>query len=371
MSNTSTSTDKITITTKNNNRNNKKSKNRRRRIRKNGNKRVAKQALPEMFHVSSCAKLYMKALVDPFNVQGAPCIPDTIILPSYKYRTFLTSSFGAGIGGTGWIAFDPWQALFNDLAIGPTFTQGSIYYTIPGVYADTGFNYTNTTTPIAGVFATNPSTMFNSSQFNLAENSLNRYRLVAAGLRVRYTGSTFNNQGVITQCRVPNNLNAPFLFNPTDAMRQQYSRQSPIKKNVWKYVYYQPENPEDFDYIGSDGLPGYTGTQSSNYCLLLFLSGCEPGAPFQFEMTSHFEVIGPNVPITKSHSDPAATTAVMSAMPVRAPEGSPSQEMPIVVRGFLESMGDLTGNAVSNIGNSLMDVAKDVGPSLIKSLLVV
>jgi hypothetical protein len=64
--------------------------------------------------LSSCSAEYAKALIDPWCVTIPPCVPDTIVLPSFKYSTRGRGNFVIGTAGVGYIAMLPINGATSD-----------------------------------------------------------------------------------------------------------------------------------------------------------------------------------------------------------------------------------------------------------------
>jgi len=131
---------------------------------------------------TECAMDYYKALVDPWAYRFAerlPCIPDLTVVPSYKFNTTVIGRAYVGAGGMGYIAINP-HVLGSARGIG-WFTSADTYAgnTI-GLSAATGLSpLYDTTFPYDGLGA------------------LPSFRLVAAGLRVKYTGQELTRSGQV------------------------------------------------------------------------------------------------------------------------------------------------------------------------------
>lgn len=130
--------------------------------------------------ISPCSLLYARALADPFamfNNSKEICIPDLYDLPSKKFKTLSRFTFTIGTNGVGGVILAPFTfANDTQMAYATSATTTSINLPLP---ADTGAQ------PIL------------DQQFPYPTAARRNVRLVAAGLRVRYTGTELNRSGQV------------------------------------------------------------------------------------------------------------------------------------------------------------------------------
>lgn len=261
--------------------------------------------------LSSCAQSYAKALTDPFGpTTEAPCIPDTITLPSYKFSTTTRGVFVVGTSGLGYVSYDPWLAVHNGASVAAPFTNAPVRFTQA---AFAGASFDAATIPAGtGVAASNSQITVSQMQDNLQTRD---FRLVGAGLRVRYASNELDRGGRMIVYR--NRANLPLLGATTIAslLRDNFYSTVPVDRE-WHTITYAPSRAADITYQKyvdpiSALLPGYP--------IFLSLVETKPGLSFEFEAVSHFEMIAGSVglPITPSHADPAGFGAVTSSMPDR------------------------------------------------------
>jgi hypothetical protein len=141
-----------------------------------------------------------------------------------------------------------------------------------------------------------------------------------------------NRSGRIVAYRSPLNdsINTPMTVNE---MLKDKEVSTVVNDRVWHYVTYRPVDPSDITYYG---LTGATGNADAT--LLLFVEGAEVGASFEFEVISHFEVIGPLLPSkSKSHSDVLGMAAVMQALPAHTPTRAPESDAKTFIKSVIET----------------------------------
>ena len=131
--------------------------------------------------LSPCVKAYSMALLDPFGSRSrnleSPCIPDDKDVPSYKFSVLSRGSLTLGTAGFGFILAAP-MSNGNDAEYLATTVAAYAGNTVTG------------TVGTAGVL--NPT----YTNFPWAQGSV-PVRLVANGLRIRYTGTELNRGGSV------------------------------------------------------------------------------------------------------------------------------------------------------------------------------
>lgn len=261
--------------------------------------------------LSRCAQAYAKALTDPFGpTDEAPCIPDTITLPSYKFQTTVRGVFQIGTAGFGYVSYDPWLAVHNGATVAAPRTNAPVRFT-QSAFSLAWFD--PTIIPVGTAVAASNS-MITVSQMQSGTET-REFRLVGAGLRIRYSGTELNRGGRCVVYRNRANVPIDGLPNISSVLRDNFYSASPVDRE-WKTVTYAPSRSEDITYeryvdpitVNTIGFPIFLGLVEST-----------PGNTFEFECTSHFEMIAGQVglPITPSHADPTGFGAVTSSMPDR------------------------------------------------------
>jgi len=290
---------------------------------------------------SKCTKDYAVALIDPWSISMAPCVPDNITLPSYKFGVRARGNFQIGTAGTGCVYINPYIP-YSDANHAGFFTTST--YASPDVDG-------------AGVTGINP--FFNDSPFVQADFGplLNNSRVVGCGLRARYTGTEIQRSGNAISFRSPTNGN--FLVSgavtESQLLLSKEASTSPVDRD-WHYAIYRPSTPTDLAYSDPTALAG-------NYCMLFAVFGGQPGQSFEFDYVAWFEIVGTNLPnLTRSHSDPIGLSAVSMAMPLIQPTRDPKSslrdfihEMAVGVStamSFMPKMSGPLGTAASVLGNA-------------------
>jgi hypothetical protein len=294
--------------------------------------------------MSDCAKAYLEALTNPFGpFEELPCIPDTITVPSYKYSARCTGTFQCGTAGVGWVVYDPWAMIWSD----PTSDTAASTMNWPILSTDntyTGnsynwqYNYDATPPYTVGVnLSKSDSSYTYGSLTGASVTQANQIRLVGAGLRIRYTGTTLNQGGraVLYRDRGNNSIVSSTQSTMSSFLKDK-SYASSTTSRSWKEITYLPDNPQLLGYQDYRVFDGnnvtyddegniLTRTGYNHFCMIAFVDGAQPSNSFEFEAIAHFELIGTNLPSSsKSPADPVGFAAVTSSVPTVIPEGSNS-----------------------------------------------
>lgn len=288
---------------------NRRRRQRRRQMRKSNNqagnqsKQVkskrnrAKSSVPAMarqraetFALSECARDYLKVLVNPFWVcPRTVCVPDLLETPSLKLRFVIRGTGNTGTGGTGFVAASPFTGAINDTNF--------------LCHSDTTYNVINTfptdqtSTGVAGI--NNTQSPFPGNQVGSTQG-LVQFRPVAAGLRMRYTGTVLNQSGTVYQAILPG---AARLSQTHTSVLGAYQsvRTYAVNRNKWTYVFWVPQIAYDYDYHGAAVTTDIFSAQ--NNVLGLLMVGTLASAPFEYEYVGYYEYAGPRFGATASHSD--------------------------------------------------------------------
>jgi len=329
-------------------------------------------------YVAPCTRMYAKALTNPFAVQGLPCIPDSIVLPSYKFTTKARGVFSTGTTGVGFCIIDPFQMLVNDgtwdASGSPVEFGGAIYYT------DKTYTLTNMTIMSAGVLSTgvniaNPNSMFSFADFNPGSGDVavrsRQFRLVGCGLKVSYIGSNLYNAGrlVIFRNQGNSSLDPSTAYTGSMFLQDNYTSMSTVSRAP-RYVFYVPDDPTFIAYNpGSDFLPNLgqiPQTSGSHYSMGIYIDGgsIDPNQQsWEFEAVAFFEAIGSTFTLSKSDGDPVGHDIIMSSLPNKAPTGTPQQVENTVMSNFLRGFTETTREVAYNVGRRAVGYAASAAVS--------
>lgn len=278
--------------------------------------------------MSDCALLYLKALTNPWDLDGDPCIPDFITLPSFKFSAICRGTFSIGTVGIGYVAVDPWLTAFND--------RDSVMSTT-SAYAGTG--YTN------GGGGTVKSRT--NSPVAATSNLVRSLRVVGCGMRIRYAGTEMNRGGRAIAYRQPENMDIDNSDVPT-LLTNPEAVSVPVDRN-WHAVSFRPARDFDIAYQLVQNV------LNPEFSQLLIVSGSTPASSFEFEVKTYFEMIGNSLSnLTRSHSDPAGLAVVNTTLSTHQPTTSPEGDFNAVIR----DAGDVAAKALSYIGTGVSTAYK-------------
>jgi len=345
--------------------------------------------------LSPCARLWAKALVNPFgNFEMMPCIPDLISTPSFKFAARAQGIFKVGTNGTGFICVNPFSMVSSAKQKVPPLDA-----TPENLYAPSCVG-TSATYPYLGVQIpqmnndSDPTSWISAGSDSPIEDFDLKYkaRLVGAGVKVAYVGKMLDRAGRVILYAEPSSYcigsgqkDAAGIVSPRGAW-QNYTttNQIPVEtllKNKAAtatfltdrahFVGWTPMENDDLSYKAYAGTtetvplfkdtfasaggnwvnsadPSYV-TATPRYCLMFLVDGATAGSAFEYEAISFFEVVGTSLPsITRSHSDPVGMAAVKQALPIKAPTGAPAtveKEVATEAKGFVEESSGLANLA--------------------------
>lgn len=328
----------------------------KRRPRRN---KVAKKPNAALY-IAPCTKLYLKALVNPFNVQGSPCIPDSVILPSFKLTTKARGVFSTGPGGGGFCIMDPFKMIVNDNILDATHIDPPILFT------DTGFAFNsifqnNSGIPNPNVLGGNSNSILNSIDMSPAPAFANRqFRLVGAGLRIKYVGSNFRNQGQIAIFRKQGNLSIeldnPALNSFNDLMQDNYTSMIPVTRRE-QYVYYVPDDPYYIAYNPYADFETITG--KLHYVMGFLINGGDTTEPqsWMYEAVAHFELVGNGFTLSRSEGDPVGHDLVLGSLPNTTPTNPAASVEATAFQRFIQGFSETTREVAYSAGRNIPRLA--------------
>jgi hypothetical protein len=201
----------------------------------------------------------------------------------------------------------------------------------------------------AGVVGANSNSMFNSAFLAPNGATVPEYRLVAAGLSCRYIGTDFRNQGRVMLFREQGNDETPQGVVASDLLQDNYTVAVPVRRKS-EYVYYIPDSAPTLSF-NTDVT--YTGASPIGRAYLIYIDGGDTNTPqsWEYEAVSYFEMIGANLPLTKSDADAPGYSAVLSSLKTKAPLAAPQAEeqgfLNRVLKNLTEGISGVTLQAAS------------------------
>lgn len=241
--------------------------------------------------VPKCAAEFGSLVANPFTAQHNACLPIYPNPPSYKMTTWVKGNALVGTAGYGSVASIPEAGMTND--------QACVYYTLA--------NWPNATVSgSATVAGENTVAYANSpyaySQYGSADTKL-QFRLVAHGLRVKYTGTELNRGGAIVGLAQPRGEDLS-LSTMTELLSNAAVHTVTFDEDgSWLELTWAPDDAD------------YKTTGAISAASLAFLWNGISGNSMAFEAYWHYEIIGVDAAIgaTGSHPAPRQAMAVMDA----------------------------------------------------------
>jgi len=189
----------------------------------------------------------------------------------------------------------------------------------------------------------------------------NTMRPVAAGLRIKYTGTELNKSGLIYAIQNDPRATALDNYNVNNIVARPHKCYN-FSNNEWHAITRHITDILDFQYqqyVGQTGDWIYETNVASevtldDYFNLGLLVVAQPGAPFEIEYVAHFEIKGKNL----------HRTAVV-------PSNTPGLEKTIVQPTMVRNKDNTTRDysPVDNSGGSIGNMVKEVGLGLIGAML--
>jgi len=232
--------------------------------------------------------------------------------------------------------------------------------------------------PATGVVMDNFPTPYSSASLAYAtaigfQGVGTKYRIVAAGLRIRYTGAEITRSGVVHMFHSPDHSSVSTVaLTDISNIPSYFNRQMDRK---WHTLTYAPVQPNEVAFL-LDGIvnpitaDGFMGSQNSdmlNHYLGIMVSGAAASAPFDVESIIHWEVIGETISgKTQSDVDLNGLSIVSNvANPSHAPilDSSP---------GLLERIASTVPQSVTDLAGGLLTAStpalQEVGKSLLNRM---
>ena len=285
--------------------------------------------------LSKCATIYGTALCRPFawldtmgkgkdkisrtSAMESPCIPMFPAIRTRKFYAFVRGNMGIQTATNhGCISFAPWR-LANNNATNTCVSSPVIYSTGATAIADATFNELDTGTAwTGGAVSLNTDYTTASLVVNSSGQGV-KYRVVGAGLRIKYTGAPLSRQGLVHAIEEPDHYSLSGLsVTEIGKYDNYYSEQL---SNGWHTLTYTPVQQEEFEFE-KDPMANVTWSTDprAKHFIGFIITGVSPtatGDSFQYEAVVHYEAIGSLVKgKTETMIDPIGTAAVLNAVKV-------------------------------------------------------
>lgn len=271
----------------------------------------------QVLNLSPCTQLYATSLIDPWSLvdgRGAtelPCVPTFPNQKSRKYTAYIKTMMTIGSQGNASVGFAPRRMAGNYGA--NTSLSALIYTSSNAVASGATFDAYDTNAAISAGFT---GANYNSEYTTLeASNPAFVYRLVCAGLRVRYAGTELNRGGNIHGYVDPAHYSTSFASVDTISQRESYYRCQNLRE--WCSIVYSPiytnelEMQPDVEVRLAAGGP----LPMDLHFMGFICTGMVAGSTFEVEAVASFEIQGPQVRgQTKSTADVIGMQAVLNTV---------------------------------------------------------
>jgi hypothetical protein len=272
-----------------------------------------------------------------------------------------------GTNGFGFVAYDPFTMIAsNNVNLGGDFDTPVIYTT--AAYTPTNYvNWRNGSNIAVGCAGANSNSLFVQDDLTAPGCHV---RLVSAGIKVRYVGSDFRNQGSV------------YIFRSSGVVRPDLPLDIPTMTSVpttvvlpvrrsEEYTYYVPDTPVLLGYstFSTNYLP--SGAGIDRHALIIAISGGDPQVPqaWQWDAIANFEVIGGRFPPTPSEGDSVGFAAALSSVPTNNPTTTPKGVLHEAWNNFANSFAEKTTYIAGTVGSGLATGIANMGTAYVASQL--
>lgn len=315
-----------------------------------------KTTIPKMVpRLGKCAKDWISVLYNPFkDFDTLPCIPDIITFPSQKVMYKTRGVFTINSTGSGYVSMNPYVPTAGAFTVSQPQSWAPLIFTdgtATGLNA--GINPMHVRLsgiPLAGYGANYWNSPYSSDQvlIDLTNDSL-QWRVVGAGLKVKYAGTPLNRKGTVVLYEDPTNDGwldtiIPSGRSENELLQIEEATYTALTEDEYS-VTFKPRQQLDLEYSANwfDASPAAAGLTAYDV-IAIGAFGCEVGSSFAYEAVIYYEMIGSKTNgRTKSHSDPIGMGAGNSVQDVSPPLESMTKTAAKKEREALKNVYDESG----------------------------
>lgn len=251
----------------------------------------------------SCVFEYYRTLNDPWTAPPA-CIPTWPSRPSMKARTFARGTWATNSSGSGFIMVNPFSMVCSSSGAANQPNLSILTNSATAVSLWDISTGTNTT------FPTNTVGQSHFAAFSsLSVVGQGLYRLVSAGIRIRYIDALLSRSGRYVSYRCDGDSSAAYQSSGNGTL--SFSSIANVRQanygtvtSDWVTVLYEPQDRDKLDFHDMTLVPStpsewYPATpQSCLYladaspCLVVVLDSTDSARRFEYEVTANFEIVG-------------------------------------------------------------------------------
>jgi len=282
--------------------------------------------------LQNCESMYLRARLNPFDpsLVGKVCYPGALVKRSQKYETTWSGNVTIGTAGVGYIIWDP--TYVND--------KSAVFFT-DATYAGTSASAFSITAG-SGVNAQTMYGPYATGDFNPGDLGECQGRVVANGLRIRYTGTELNRGG---NAIIVYNEQGGSLVGHTLASEQFISYPRIIPKFEAQEVALAPASSKAFEWVVTTNSFPWSlsqGATAAPYMGIQF-SGVA-GNTFEVQLIVFCEAAGGNVQSVSSESH-AGRADVVASIDAAANEMATSSQGP---DGYKEAFVSASRRIIEN-----------------------
>lgn len=272
--------------------------------------------------LGSCSSEYALSLENPFATGPVGCIPSYPTIKSQRTKLWNRGSFDTGSDGYGFIVMNPWAVSSDANTTSAGIADGFVQYSTP-TYTGAGVITLNVVgTPVApsgSVVSAQPNSPFTRTQFGTT-SALVQYRIVSAGLRIKFSGTALNQGGIVYGLHQPNhetllNYTRDTMMSFDEGGKFVITGQNSENPDKWFTVLYKPVDPFDCEFAFNPTNPG-TVTAATSFPMGFIVKTAATGSqPFEYEAFANVEFTGaPARAKSLSYADPVGFAAVQTAL---------------------------------------------------------
>lgn len=309
------------------------------------NQRPSNQRVKPTVHLSQCATDYARCIINPFTGPIA-CIPDFPVHMSRKAKVFARGNFSTGTTGFGFITHTPAQMAARDQTAGFFSTNAYTGTTVECSASTTGVSYYRSNSEYT-------NSMFVPAQ---RQDQLD-YRVVASGLRIKYTGTELNRGGLAYVLQEPTHDSLQGVSIST--LGQQVEMKQMTIGREWLNVLYRPVKTRETEYTNRGTTSGVQSDMDDAFyyntlnfmAILVQAPSAAVEASYAFEAYTVLEYTGAAVRgLTASHFDPTGYSAVHAASQTSEDRHPFTGEAQKKERSFVSTVEHYLSQAISWIG---------------------
>lgn len=255
--------------------------------------------LPPVPKVEMCTAEYASALLDPEHTPAGVCIPAGFPLPSQKIKSTCRGTFALGTTGQGHLIFNL-QATNDGIAV-----------------TATGATSVGTDATVISAFTNLATTSFSNLPYSTAQivtSTSVAARVVAACIKIRYSGREDGRNGIISMLEDPDSHSVNGLTGTQFKAQTNTMSARPAADESWAQINYSgPTKPSDVEFLNV-AQPTSNGVAAFTSAIGFYINGAALDT-YEFEGWIHLEYIGsPTSGRTPSHSDTEGYGKVLAAV---------------------------------------------------------